>query len=140
MRLTVRTLGFAIPTVTLVTTLHLNRESTAAEAFDGVLSGMAFTLPYMVVSWLRSRVEGERVSNRVRSHRAELLYGIAAAVVAWAALWVGWTLPAMQSQRPNAFWWNCAVMALAALLLPAVGRERREYQDSEPYETTAFLR
>lgn len=139
MRLTVRTLGFAIPTVTLVTTLHLNRESTAGEAIDGVLSGIAFTLPYMVVSWLRSRVEGDRAAARTRSHRTELLFGVTAAVVAWAALWVGWTLPAMQSQRPNAFWWNCAVMALAAVLLPAVGRERRESPDDEPYESSAIL-
>lgn len=140
MRLTARTLGFAIPTVALVTTLHLNRDSSAGEAVDGVLSGLAFTLPYMAISWLRLRVEGDRASNRTRSHRMELLFGISAAVVAWAALWVGWTLPAMQSQRPNAFWWNCAVMALAALLLPAVGRERREYPDHEPFETTAFMR
>lgn len=138
MRLTVRTLGYAIPTVALVTALHLDRESTVGEAVDGVLSGIAFTLPYMLVSWLRLRVEGDRASNRTRTHRVEFLYGIAAAAVAWAALWVGWTLPAMQSQRPNAFWWNCAVMALAALLLPAVGRERRESR--EPFETTAFLR
>jgi hypothetical protein len=91
------------------------------------------------MSWVRSRIEGDRAGNRARSHRTELLFGITAGVVAWAVLWVGWSLPAMQAQRPNAFWWNCVVMALAAALLPAVGRERREHPNGEPYETTAIL-
>jgi hypothetical protein len=139
MRLAARTLGFAIPTVALVTLFHLHRDSSMEEAVDGVLSGIVFTLPYGAMSWLRSRVEGDRASNRMRRPRTELLFGLIAAAVAWAALWVGWTLPAMQSQRPNAFWWNCAAMALAAVLLPAVGRERREDPDSEPYEPSAIL-
>ena len=125
-QLSMRVLGFAIPTVAFVTALHLDKQMSGGEAFDGVVSGLAFTVPFAVVAWLRSRLEGDRASARARGLGQEFLFGLFAALVAWAALWVGWSLPAMQPQRPNAFWWNCAVMALAGIMLPAAGRGARE--------------
>jgi formate/nitrite transporter FocA (FNT family) len=139
MRLAARALGFAIPTIALVTALHIDRaarEHMAAEVLDGIVSGIAFTLPFVLVAWVRSHLEGDRASARTRSLRIEFAFGFLAAVVAWAALWVGWTLPAVQAQRPNAFWWNCVVMALAGVMLPAAGRGAREPEPLEEPATT----
>ena len=132
-RLTLRILGFAIPTIGLVTALHLDRESSVGVGIDGVVSGLAFTLPFAAVAWLRSRLEGDRASARARGVGREFLFGLFAGLVAWAALWVCWSLPAVQSLRANAFWWNCAVMAFAGLMLPAAGRGDRRNGD-EPLE------
>ncbi len=136
-RLLMRIVGFAIPTVGLVTALHLDKQMSGGEAFDGVVSGFAFTLPFAVVAWLRSRLEGDRASARARGAGQELVFGLFAALVAWGALWVGWSLPAVQPQRPNAFWWNCVVMAVAGLMLPAAGRGRPEGAEKEPAESAA---
>jgi hypothetical protein len=133
-QLSMRVLGFAIPTIAIVTALHLDKQIGTGEAIDGVVSGLAFTLPFALVAWLRSRLEGDRASARARSRGQEFLFGLFASLVAWAGLWVGWSLPALQSQRPNAFWWNCAVMALAGLMLPAAGRGAR---DPEPMDEPA---
>lgn len=121
-RLTARWLGFAIPSLALVLALHLKNERGYGEALDGLVSGLAFTLPFALTGWVRSRLEGQRASARARGAGMEFLLGALAAVVAWAALWVGWSQPAVQAQRPNAFWWNCAAMAIAGLLLPPAGR------------------
>src|SRR5690349_7472434 len=107
-RLAMRILGYALPTIGLVTALHLDQEATSGSGLDGVISGLAFTLPFAAVAWLRWRLEGDRASARARGAGREFVFGLLAALVAWAALWVGWSLPAMQAQRANAFWWNCA--------------------------------
>lgn len=132
MHLATRVLGFAIPTVALVTAFHVSRDARSGEWFDGIVSGLAFTLPFIAVAWFRSRLEGDRPSARARSAGQEILFGFLAAAFSWTALWVGWSFPAMQAQRENAFWWNCAMMAFSALLLPAPGRGRRG--DDEPVE------
>jgi hypothetical protein len=38
-----RTLGFALPTVAMVTAGHLSAEASVGEAVDGVVSGLWFT-------------------------------------------------------------------------------------------------
>jgi hypothetical protein len=138
MRLVARGLGFAFPTIALVLALHLKNEMSAGEALDGLVSGIAFTLPFVGTSAWRSRLEGHRASARARGTGMDFLLGTFAALVAWAALWVGWSLPALQAQRANAFWWNCAIMAIAGLLLPPAGRGEPD-SDEATLETPVAL-
>ncbi len=133
-RFATRILGFALPTIGFVMALHVNREASGGAAFDGLASGVAFTLPFAAVTWLRSRLEGNRASARARGLATELAFGSLASLVAWAALWVGWTLPVAQPYRASAFAINCVVMALAALTLPAAARGGRPAPDEEPAE------
>ena len=133
-RLAARILGYALPTIGFVTALHLRQLATPGEAVDGVVSGAAFTLPFAAVAWLRSRLEGGRASARARSAGTEFVFGLISAAVAWAALWVGWSLPEVQRYRPQAFAINCVVMALAGLMLPAAARRERQTEGSEPTE------
>ena len=132
-RLAARVLGYALPTIGFVIALHFEKSATAGEAIDGLVSGIAFSLPYAAVAWLRSRMEGGRASAQARGPFVELVFGIIAAAVAWAALWVGWSLPEMQAYRPQAFAINCVVMALAGLMLPAAARRERP-EDPGPAE------
>lgn len=133
-RLAMRILGFAIPNVAFVIALHVGKQPSSGAALDGFVSGIAFTLPFLAVTALRSWLEGDRAGARARGAGKEFLFGVFAAFVAWAALWVGWSLPAVQSQRANAFWWNCAVIAIVGLALPAAGRGRSR-EDEDTLET-----
>ena len=133
-RLAARVTGYTLPTVGLVTALHLGKLATAGEALDGIVSGVAFSLPFAAVAWLRSRIEGGRASALARGAPMEFVFGIVAAAVAWSALWVGWSLPSMQGLRPHAFAINCVVMALAGLMLPAAARPKRRPESSGPAE------
>ncbi len=131
-RLTARVLGFALPTVSLVTALHLDKQVSWGEALDGVVSGVFFTLPFAAVAWVRSRIEGGRASARARGAGREFVLGLSAGVVAWALVWLGWALPSVQGMRPHAFGLNSAVMAMAGLLLPPAGRPERGSATSDP--------
>lgn len=118
----VRWLGFSIPTVTLVTALHLDPVATPGEAFDGVVSGLWFTLPFAATSWLRSRFEAGRVRAPVRAVAWEFVLGLLAGAVAWALLWLGWSFPELRGLRSQAFLVNSLMMAAAGFMLPSVGR------------------
>ncbi len=65
-RLALRILGFALPAIGFVRVLHVNREASGGGALDGVAPGLASTLPFAAVSWLRSRLEGNRASASAR--------------------------------------------------------------------------
>ena len=71
-----RWLGFAVPTVSVVTAAHLSAESSAGEALDGVVSGLFFTLPFVATAWLRSRLEPRRPRARLRSPVWEIVLGL----------------------------------------------------------------
>jgi|SRR5262245_11421309 len=126
-RLAARVAGFAVPTVSLITVLHLKDQASWGEGIDGFVSGTLFTLPFATFGWLRSRLEGHRRSALARSVRHEFALGLLASIVAWAALWLGWTIPSTTPWRPNAFWINSLAMAVAGLLLPPAGRAGREH-------------
>ena len=121
-RNTIRWLGFAIPTVALITAVHLQRENSPGEALDGVISGFCFTLPFAATSWLRSRFEGGRSSAQRRPAPLEFAFGLLAGAITWALLWLGWTFPEVQGLRPHAFLVNNVATAVAGLMLPAAGR------------------
>jgi hypothetical protein len=118
----VRWLGFSIPTVSLVTALHLDPVAGPGEALDGVVSGLWFTLPFAATTWLRSRFEAGRTRSRTRSIAWEFAIGLFAGVIAWALLWLGWTFPEMRGLRSQALLVNSLVMAAAGLMLPSLGR------------------
>jgi hypothetical protein len=124
-RLAARIAGFAVPTLGLITALHLGEQATWGEGLDGVVSGLWFTFPFAGACWLRSRLEGGRKSARARTPGHEFAFGFMAAVVAWTAVWYGWTLASSAIWRPHAFGINSAVTGLAGLLLPAAGRTSR---------------
>lgn len=119
----VRWLGFSIPTVSLVTALHLDPVAGPGEALDGVVSGLWFTLLFAATSWLRSRFEAGRTRAQPRSMAWEFAIGLFAGVTAWALLWLGWTFPEMRALRSQAFFVNSLVMAAAGLIVPSLGRD-----------------
>ena len=129
-RLAARVAGFAVPTVTLITVLHLQDQMSWGEGLDGLVSGTLFTLPFATFGWLRSRLQGHTRSALARGAGHEFALGLLASVVAWAALWVGWTIPSTTAWRPSAFWINSLVMAVTGLVLPPAGRPAR--RDEEP--------
>ncbi len=136
-RLAARVLGFALPTVSLVTALHLDKQASGGEALDGVVSGVCFTLPFALVTWVRSRLKGGRASAPSRGAGREFALGMLAGVVTWAAVWLGWSMPAVQGLRPHAFGLNSAAMAVAGLLLPPAGRSERGLAPADTAGVTA---
>ena len=117
-----RWLGFAVPTLAVVTAAHLRAEPSAGEALDGVVSGLFFTLPFAATAWLRSRLEPRRLRARLRPPLWEFVLGLFAGAVTWALVWLAWTFPETRGLRPHAFAINSVVMAAAGLLWPAPGR------------------
>jgi hypothetical protein len=117
--------GFAIPTVGVITAVHLGRQASWGEGLDGFVSGLWFTLPFAAVCWLRSHFEGQRRSALARGVGHEFALGLLAGLVTWAALWLGWTLPSVAGWRPNAFAINSVATGLAGLVLPPAGRPMR---------------
>lgn len=132
-----RTFGFAIPTLVLVTTLHLAGERSAGEALDGVVSGLYFTTVFLVGAIVALfggfALDREAPEPRDAKQRAvEALAGAAAAALTWLALYGVWTLPVAREWRANGvlvFTLNSAAMALAALVLAGL-RDRRAPEPS----------
>jgi len=118
----IRWLGFSIPTVILITMVHVARDPRPGEALDGVVSGLWFTLPFVAASWLRSRFEPARAAERLRAPIWEFAFGLLAAGVAWTLLWLGWSFPETRGLRDQAFLLNSIVTGAAGLMLPTAGR------------------
>ncbi len=135
-RLAARIAGFAIPTVGLVTAIHLGRQAGWGEGLAGVASGAWFTLPFAATCWLRSRLEGRRKRALARSAVHELALGVMSGAVTWAILWLGWTFPEATAWRPHAFTINSVATGLAGLALPAAGRRVRPEPNDVPAEST----
>lgn len=117
-----RWLGFAVPTVVVITVAHLNREQGWGSGLDGVVSGLFFSLPFAVVDFLRSRLGAARGTIPSRTKGQEYRLGLLVGAAAWALIWLGWCLPATDSLRPHAFAINCGATALAGLLMPDANR------------------
>lgn len=126
-----RTFGFAIPTVTLVTALHLAREASPGEALDGVVSGLYFTTVFLVGAilslfggFLLHREPAEPRDARAR--RVETFAGAATAVGTWLVLYAWWMLPGTRELRADGarvFAIHSVAMAGAAIVL-AMLRDR----------------
>ena len=117
-----RWLGFALPTVIVITVAHLNRERSWGSSLDGVVSGLFFSLPFAVADFVRSRFDAGRAASPSRTQGQEYRLGLLVGALAWALIWAGWSIPATDSLRPHAFAINCAATALAGLLVPGSGR------------------
>lgn len=127
-----RTFGFAVPTLALVTALHLANDQSLGEALDGVVSGLYFTCVFLVgaIVALFGGFALEREApepHDLRSAARETLAGATAAALTWLALWAIWTLPLTREWRTNGafvFAFNSGAMAVAAIVLAAL-RDRR---------------
>ena len=128
--LVARALGFSLPTVGFVTALHLVRDATAGEALDGVVSGLWFSIAFLLGELQCARASGGTARSAPAAH--EVLAGLSAAVLAWSLLWLFWELPQTESLRHRSNWAfaiNSAAMVVAALALayarPLNGGRRR---------------
>lgn len=127
-----RTFGFAVPTLALVTALHLVNDRSLGEALDGIVSGLYFTCVF-VVGAIVSLFAGFALEREtpephdLPSAAREALAGATAAAFTWLALYATWAVPLTQAWRTNGalvFVFNSAAMAVSALLLAAI-RDRR---------------
>ena len=119
-----RLLGFAAPTMGFVLALHMQREQGWGEMLDGLVSGLAFVLPFAAAVALRARYAPAPAGAPPRGGFHELAFGLLASLVAWCALWLAWSLPALQPFRGNALAINAVTMGLAGIVLPPVRYER----------------
>jgi len=91
-----RTLGFAVPTFAVVVTLHLLKQASAAEAFDGAVSALWFVAFFLIGAWVAQRSGLTRGSGGAAS---QLSSGAIAGAGVWGALWAFWALPFTASIR-----------------------------------------
>ena len=120
----VRSLGFALPAVALVTALHVQVDRSWGEWLDGIASGAWFALVYAVVwaalSWVARRRGVHASAEPVR----EFVLGVALGAATWLLVWALWQVPAMQPLRPSAFVVNSLAMAVAAVAAATWPRPR----------------
>lgn len=116
-----RWLGFSVPTIGLVTALHLQGGGGTAAALDGALSGSWFALIFGAGA-LPARLldPGAR-----RPMGVEFGLGLVAGVVTWVAVWGLWRLPNARALQGAAFAINSTVMFVAAFAIPLVTRGRK---------------
>lgn len=94
-----RTLGYLPPTVIVVTGIHLAREASAGEAFDGVVSGLWFAVLFLAGAWLATR---GRADDDTRTLTASMREGLLLGIGTWLALWAFWNVPQTQALRASA--------------------------------------
>jgi hypothetical protein len=117
-----RALGFAIPTVVVVTALHLGKQASVGEAIDGVVSGLAFVGFYFVGELLTLPFGGLRSE---RSPGRDALIGVVAGVATWILVGVFWAMPRTDDVRAGAFGINALAMVIAAFATAAALRKPR---------------
>ena len=114
------TIGFAVPTVLLITALHLARTATFSEAVDGVISGLWFTGLFYV----GMRLAGTSLDQQDGNERRDLILGMAAGALTWALMAFGWSLPgaAGLDQSGLAFPINTAIVLGIGAVFALAGR------------------
>lgn len=124
----VRTLGFAIPTFTVVVALHLARQATLASAFDGVVSATWFVAFFGigagVAHFAGFAPKGVGAANG-------LLTGAGAGVAVWTLLWALWAIPLTSSLRLESgvvLTVNTLSMTVAALAVSCIRRFPRSQE------------
>jgi hypothetical protein len=111
-----RTLGFALPTLVLATTLHLDRDRSVGEAIDGLISGLWFALLFLVGGSIGVTVGQGRLRRR-RHAAIEVIVGVAAALVTWTLLFLLWKIPQAEPLRSAGFPINSAIVLAAGTVL-----------------------
>ena len=106
-----RAIGFGVPTVVVVTILHLAKQASVGEAIDGVTSGLVFAAFYFGGELLTMPFGGLRSE---RSASREVLIGATAGVAAWILVGAFWALPRTDNVRAGAFGINALAMVIAA--------------------------
>ncbi len=109
-----RTLGFAVPTFAVVIALHLARQATPAEAFDGVVSAAWFVVFFGIGAWVAQRGGLVREGASAAAH---MWGGALAGIGAWSFLWALWAVPFAASLRLE----SGAVFAINTLTMVAAG-------------------
>ena len=89
-RTSVRAAGFFLITLIPVMTLHLVKLFTLGEAFDGLISSLAFTLPFLLALMLVERLfpQGEQQN----ANWVALAEGAILAVGMWSVIALFWNL------------------------------------------------
>lgn len=116
-----RALGFSVPTLALVTVLHVVKDASVGEAVDGLVSGLWFAALFLFGVLLRipTGLTAGAINQIAAVH--EVLVGLAAAVLTWCLLWLIWEVPRVGW----GFFMNSAVVFVIALSLPAPSTRRR---------------
>jgi len=125
-----RTLGFAVPTVAMVTAGHLIAQNTVGEAIDGVVSGLWFTALFGVGAGLRGWLDRGRAASVATSPRRAALDGLLLGALTWGGLWAFWSV--VPHRGPNfpatlVFVAQSTLMSVVGALSPGFrsGRTRR---------------
>jgi len=114
--------GFALPTVTLVSALHLAEQPTAAEAADGLVSGLWFAALFLLATMVRPRLGLAPAPATGTPPVWEFLLGSLAAVVTWSLLWLFWTYaPVSAGAESVARILNATVIFVSGLAAPVLG-------------------
>lgn len=116
----VRSLGFAVPTIALVTALHVQVDRSWGEWLDGLVSGAWFALVFAAVGGLLAWSARRAGTFAPRGPLAEFALGLALAAATWTLVWALWQAPPMQPLRTSAFPINSGAMVLAALASSAL--------------------
>lgn len=122
-----RTLGFFVPTALVVVGSHVAKQPTLAEALDGLVSSLWFTLLFAVGAFVAHRVSALRTPGKATRVLRELRSGALAGVACWLLLWGFWALPVTRTLREVAsfvFPFNCAWTLLFGLLTQPWARGR----------------
>jgi|GEM_PF-5233913 len=113
-----RTLGFFLATLLPVVYWHLVKLPTWSELLDGVLSSVAFSIPFAFGVFVVKRFE-ESTSRR------EVYIGMFSAVFMWVIVWVFWSVVPENiklSAENWAFSSHLAVAFITGVLTKAVWR------------------
>ncbi|MBX2874249.1 MAG: hypothetical protein KTR30_19170 [Saprospiraceae bacterium] len=84
-----RTLGYFLFTLLPVVYLHLVELPTWGQLVDGILSSVAFTMPFMLALWLARRLS---LKYKIGGFLTELIIGAVAGAFMWSLLWVSWNV------------------------------------------------
>lgn len=115
-----RSLGFALPTIALVTALHVQYDRSWGEWLDGIASGAWFALVFALVWGLLAWSARRAGSFAPRGALAEFALGLVLAVATWTLVWAMWQTPALRPLSASAFPINTGAMVLAAVASSAL--------------------
>ena len=120
----IRALGFFLPTAFVVTALHVARDGSAGEWFDGLASSAWFALVFLAgalaVAWIGRRADATATVSAARA----VASGLALGCVTWVLVWAFWALPVTQPLREHALLVNSLAMLAAALAGLRIARSR----------------
>ena len=111
--------GFAIPSVVVVTIMHLVKVATVGELIDGVAAGLLFTFCFAMGALFARTLLAAAVTLPAANKWVQLGVGSVAAVLTWLTLGYLWTLITTKtSLQPGfgAFAINIGIMVLSGMI------------------------